>query len=171
MIQLLPAFREFLNLLNSNGVRYLIVGGYAVAFHGHPRATGDLDVWVPEDPTNLDRLRRALIEFGFEDSSIPRGVFKPDRRVLRIGVAPCRLEILAQISGVDFEQSFQRSIACVLDGVEVRIIGLDDLLINKGASGRLKDLADVAELDRARIRPGNARSVKKKRARRNKPRR
>lgn len=146
MIQLLPDFREFLSLLNSSAVRYLVVGGYAVAFHGHPRATGDLDVWIAIDAENLQRARTALLQFGFSEASIPPELFERGNSILRIGRAPVRIELLSAISGVEFESCYSRSIACNVDGVDARFIARPDLIANKRAAGRLKDLADAAEL-------------------------
>jgi hypothetical protein len=87
MTQLLPEFREFLNLLNSTGVKYLLVGGHAVAFHGHPRATGDIGFWVAPDEANLTRVRESLYRFGFSAAALPATVFEPGKEVLRIGMA------------------------------------------------------------------------------------
>ncbi|TWT43835.1 hypothetical protein RAS1_02350 [Phycisphaerae bacterium RAS1] len=153
MIQLLPEFREFLSLLNSNRVRCLLIGGYAVAFHGHPRTTGDLDVWIAADPANINGLRRALLQFGFPESSIPAGVFIEPRTTLRMGFEPHRIEVLKTIAGVEFEACWARADKVRLDGVDVRIIGRADLVTNKRAAGRLKDLADVEALETPKRKP------------------
>ncbi len=145
-MQLPRDFREFLQLLNESGVEYLRIGGYAVGDHGHPRATGDMDVWVAMHPTNADRLVKALIAFGFSPSTVSADVFLRERAIVRMGVPPMRIELLTTISGVEFEQCYARRIAAALDDVEVSIISLADLKANKQAAGRLKDLSDLENL-------------------------
>jgi hypothetical protein len=94
-----PDFREFLRLLNSSNVEYLIVGGYAVGYHGYPRPTGDLDIWISNTPANAERVHRALEEFGFD---CPLAVLLQDNQVVRMGISPFRLEVLTTIDGVKF---------------------------------------------------------------------
>lgn len=145
-MQFPPDFSEFLRLLNTHGVDYLLVGGFAVAIHGYPRATADLDVWVARTSVNAGRLVDSLRAFGFEvQPEIERLFIEPDQ-IIRMGVAPLRIEILTTIDGVEFDDCRTRAIVHVLAGSPVAVIGLDDLKANKLASGRSKDLADLDNL-------------------------
>lgn len=139
-------FKEFLRLLNDHRVEYLVIGGHAVAFHGHPRATADLDVWVAVHPENASRLVDALREFGFDLPELKPDLFLQPDRVIRMGVPPNRIEIQTGIDGVRFTDCHPRGIAADLDGVRVHFISLSDLKTNKQASGRNKDLADLDQL-------------------------
>jgi len=143
-IQLPPDFKEFLKLLNSNRVEYLVIGGYAVNYYGFPRATGDLDIWIAISPDNAQRVTEALRRFGFPQADA--ALFQQTRQIVRMGVPPVRLEILTTISGVDFADCYARRLAAELDGVTVNFIQLDDLKRNKQASGRLKDRMDLEQL-------------------------
>ena len=143
----LPAdFREFLKLLNANEVQYLLVGGYAVAYHGYPRATADMDIWIQVEPLNARRLVDALKKFGFNSPDLSVDLFLEEEKVVRMGVPPIRIEILTSISGVTFEECFQSRITDELDGIEVNLISLPHLKANKKASGRHKDLDDLENL-------------------------
>lgn len=139
-------FKEFLNLLNSHGVRYLLVGGHAVGYHGYPRATGDLDVWIAVDPDNAARTVDAIREFGFDTPELTPTVLLQNRSMLRMGEPPIRIAVLTALSGVDFEACYAGRVEAVMDGTEVTLINLRDLKANKRASGRPKDLADLAYL-------------------------
>lgn len=142
---LLPQdFREFLQLLNSHEVRYLLVGGYAVGFYGYPRATADMDIWVATDAKNVESVLVALAEFGFAE--VAPEVFAKEKQVLRMGVPPLRIELLTGVSGVEFENCYSQRTLVNLGGVEVSLIGLEDLKVNKAASGRHKDLNDLEHL-------------------------
>ena len=143
----LPAdFSEFLKLLNAHGVEYLVVGGWAVGVHGYPRATIDIDIWVPMRRATADRLVSAFRGFGFDVPALSADVFlKPDQ-IVRIGVPPMRIEVMTTISGVEFDDCYPRGISVVLDGVPTRVIGLDDLKKNKQSSGRHNDLSDLEHL-------------------------
>jgi len=126
-----------------NHVEYLLIGGYAVNYHGYPRATVDLDVWISTNVENAHRVEAALRQFGFK---APLEQILDPHTMLRMGVPPLRLEVLKTISGVDFPDCYQSRIEADVDGVPVKIISLADLLRNKKASGRPKDLADIGEL-------------------------
>jgi predicted nucleotidyltransferase len=139
-----PDFREFLQLLNSHGVRYLLVGGYAVGLYGYPRATADMDIWVATDGKNVESALAALAEFGFDE--VAPELFAKEEQVLRMGVPPLRIELLTGVSGVEFGGCYSRRAVVNLSGVEVSVIGLEDLKINKAASGRHKDLNDLEHL-------------------------
>jgi predicted nucleotidyltransferase len=139
-------FKEFLQCLNAHGVEYLVIGGHAVAFYGYPRATADMDVWVAVNGGNAERLVAAIREFGFDVSDLNANLFLEPNRIIRMGVSPNRIEIQTGIDGVEFQDCFPRRIRGELGGLEVNFIGLEDLKINKRASGRNKDLADLDEL-------------------------
>lgn len=145
-----PDFRDFLSLLNSEQIEYLVIGGYAVAHYGYVRYTMAIDLWVAVSPVNLDRLRAALHRFGFAAQSLPDPLFQPPRSVLRMGMPPNRIEVLSEISGVSFGECFDRRVNIEVDGIRIPVLALHDLVANKKASGRPKDLGDVGELMKAR---------------------
>ena len=146
-IPTLPAdFREFLKLLNSHHVEYLLVGGYAVGFYGYPRATADMDIWVALHANNAKRLVAALEEFGFNVPELRADLFLKENKIIRLGVPPFRIEILTTISGVSFEECYARRQRQVVDALEVDFLGLADLKTNKKAAGRHKDLDDLEHL-------------------------
>ena len=146
MIRLPPDFKEFLQLLNTHQVEYLLIGGHAVGYYGYPRATADMDVWVAMHPQNAAKMVQVLKEFGFDVPELSANLFLKKDQMVRMGVAPVRLEILTTISGVDFADCYAERIVDVIDGVEVSIISLKHLKLNKKASGRHKDLADLENL-------------------------
>jgi hypothetical protein len=139
-------FKEFLRLLGARGVEYLLVGGYAVGHHGYPRYTADIDVWVPIDMGNAERLTTVLRDFGFDMPEVNPELFLRERMIIRMGVPPMRIEIINHIDGVEFPACYARRVVVEIDEVPVNIIALDDLKVNKRASGRLKDLADLENL-------------------------
>lgn len=136
-------FKEFLSLLKSHGVEYLLIGGYAVGYHGYPRATGDMDIWIAVSPENANRAVETVREFGFSTPDLAPGLFLREHGMVRMGNPPLRIEILTSISGVSFNECYARRIEDTLDGVEVSVISLADLQANKQASGRYKDLMDL----------------------------
>lgn len=142
--------REFIALLNSHAVDYVIVGGHAVAFHGHPRFTGDIDFFVRPSSENATRLLAALDAFGFGDVGLDVAALTAPERIVQFGVPPNRIDLLTSISGVTFEDAWRSRVSSQLDGLPVAFLGRDALLANKRASARPKDLADVAELERRR---------------------
>ncbi|MDH7503273.1 MAG: hypothetical protein QHJ82_11270 [Verrucomicrobiota bacterium] len=139
-------FKEFLQCLNARGVEYLMIGGHAVAYHGYPRATGDLDVWIAVNEENANRIVSALKDFGFDLPELTPDLFLRKDRIIRMGVPPNCIEIQTGISGVEFSDVYPRRVVAAVDGVPVNIIPLDDLKRNKKASGRYKDLADLENL-------------------------
>lgn len=141
--------REFVELLNAKGVKYVVVGGYAVAYHGHPRFTGDIDFYVEPVADNAERILAALSAFGFDALELAVGDFTNPDSVVQLGVPPNRIDLLTSISGVSFERAWEERVRSQLDGVPVSFISKELLLLNKRASGRPKDLADLAELDDA----------------------
>ena len=143
----LPAdFRDFLRLLSSHRVDYLLVGGYAVCYHGYYRNTGDMDFWIAVGPENAARMVEVIREFGFATPELGEHLFLEKGRIIRMGVEPLRIEILTGISGCDFADCYTRKVAAQMDGTPVNIISLPDLLQNKRQAGRLKDLNDAEEL-------------------------
>ena len=145
-IRLAPDFKEFLQLLRSAKIEYLLVGGYAVGHYGIPRATGDLDIWVANHKENAVRLVGALREFGFDVPELNESLFQQPKHVVRMGVPPVRLEILSSIDGVEFRECYPRRATVEMDGIEVDLISLADLKTNKRASGRHQDLSDLEKL-------------------------
>ena len=145
-LQLPPDFKEFLKLLKEYDVRYLLIGGYAVGYHGYPRATEDLDIWVAIHPDNARKLVSVLNKFGFDDPALTPELFLQKPKIIRMGFPPMRLEITTSISGVEFDECYQVRVVDQLDGVEVNLIDLEHLKKNKRASGRTKDIADLENL-------------------------
>ncbi|MBL9172253.1 MAG: hypothetical protein JNL10_01850 [Verrucomicrobiales bacterium] len=140
-------FREFLTCLNEAGVEYLLVGGHAVAYHGYFRPTQDLDVWVAVSENNAGRLVNAIQAFfGGSLEGLSQEWFLDGENVTRFGAVPNLIEVLPRISGGDFQSAFARRVTASINGQPVNIISREDLLANKEASGRLKDLADVEQL-------------------------
>lgn len=146
MIQLPTEFKEFLRSFNEYNVEYLLIGGYAVGYHGYPRTTADIDVWVACNRSNADRIVEALKAFGFDVPELAPALFLEEQRVVRMGVPPLRIEIMMSVDGVAFETCYRERIVDTIEGMEVSIISLEHLKQNKRASGRLKDLADLEYL-------------------------
>ena len=146
MIQLPSDFKEFLKLLNTHEIQYLIIGGYAVGYHGYPRATGDLDIWVGVNPLNSGRIVAALKEFGFDFPDVTTKLFQEENKIVRMGMPPVRIELITTIPGVEFEECYAARVVNEIAGVEVSLIDLPNLKINKRASGRYKDLNDLENL-------------------------
>ncbi|MCE2394814.1 hypothetical protein J4G02_09545 [Candidatus Poribacteria bacterium] len=133
-IRLPSDFKECLRLLNSHQVKYLLIGGYAVGYHGYSRATGDMDLWVAIHQNNAEKLVDALKEFGFNTPQLSANLFLTGNQVIRIGVPPMRIELLTTISGVSFDRCYSERIVDVIDDVEVHIINREHLKQNKQAS-------------------------------------
>jgi hypothetical protein len=138
--------REFIVLLNSHRVDYLVVGGHAVAFHGHPRFTGDIDFLIRTSPANVQRFLTVLDAFGFGSVGITEADLLLAGRIVQLGQPPNRIDILTSISGIDFDSAWESRVQVVMDDQPVSVLGWNDLLRNKRASGRQKDLADVEKL-------------------------
>jgi hypothetical protein len=144
---LAPDFSEFAACANARDVRYLIVGGYAVAFHGHPRYTKDLDVWIDRTKENAERLVAALADFGFDALALQTKDFLEPERVVQLGYPPLRIDLLTSVTGVEFEGCYERRVMQEVEGVALPFINLDDLIANKRANGRHQDLADLEKLE------------------------
>jgi len=141
-----PDFEELFRLLEENLVDYMIVGGYAVAFHGHPRFTKDIDVFFDSSPGNVARLRTVLIAFGFEEQNLPEDAFTTKGSILTFGVPPTRVDLVNDIDGMPYAEAKPNVIRGMYGRVEVTFIGRDDLIRNKRATTRTQDKADVEEL-------------------------
>ena len=145
-IHLPPDFKEFLKLLNAHQVEYLLIGGYAVSYHGYPRATVDMDIWIALQPANAERIVAVLKEFGFDLPELSPELFLKEWQVIRLGVPPVRIELATTVSGVNFNECYAERLTDILDGVKVNLISLKHLKINKKAAGRHQDLADLENL-------------------------
>lgn len=142
-----PDFRDILSALSEEGVECLLVGAYAVAAHGLPRATGDIDIWVQPSPTNAERVWKALIRFGAPLTDLNVEDFTIPGRVVQIGVAPCRIDLLTTITAVAFDEAWRDRLVVDVDGLRVAVISRDHLIRNKKMTGRPQDKADVARLE------------------------
>ena len=139
-------FKEFLKLLNAHQVEYLLIGGYAVGYHGYPRATADMDIWVALHPANAERIVAVLKEFGFDLPELSPELFLKEWQIIRLGVPPVRIELATTVSGVNFNECYADRLTDTLDDVKVNLISLKHLKINKKAAGRHQDLADLENL-------------------------
>jgi len=140
-------FKEFIQLLNKNQVEYLVIGGYAVGFHGHPRYTGDIDIWINPSDKNVKKLPKVLIDFGFTPENFNPSDFKSKEKIVRIGFPPFRIDLMVSIDGVQFENCYPNRVEIKLDDVNVNFIGFDDLVKNKKACNRTKDQLDLENLN------------------------
>jgi predicted nucleotidyltransferase len=139
-------FKEFIASLNANQVRYLIIGGYAVAFHGYPRYTKDIDIWIERSAANAARMVKALEDFGFGSLGLEVKDFLEVDQIIQLGYPPARIDLLTSAPGVDFEQCYASRVEVDIEGVRVNFIDLDNLRRNKRAAGRMQDLADLENL-------------------------
>ena len=156
MAKLQSDLREFIALLNSHAVEYLVVGGHAVAFHGHPRFTGDIDFLVRPTADNAARVLDAIREFGFGDLALEPEDFTTPERIVQLGRPPNRIDILTSISGVEFDEAWIGRVPAELDEQQVNFLGWDALIRNKKASDRDKDRSDVAKLLAVAARKGGS---------------
>ena len=141
-----PDFKEFLKLLSAHEVEYLLIGGYEVGYHGYPRPSADLDIWIRVEAGNAQKLVETFNEFGLNVPEIHEQRFLEPDRIFRIGVPPVRLEIHTGIDGVEFEECYANRVSGRIDDIDVPLIALEDLKRNKTASGRSKDLNDLENL-------------------------
>ena len=139
-------YKEFLLLLNRNKVEYLVVGGYAVAFHGYPRYTGDIDIWINSSKDNAERLVKAIDEFGFDAEPLKILDFEQEVIAFHLGTPPVRIDIMNRIAGVKFSECYSRKLELEIEGMPINYIAFQDLITNKKASGRYKDLSDIENL-------------------------
>jgi hypothetical protein len=138
-----------LELFNSHSVEYLVVGGYAMAFHGAPRFTGDIDLLIKSDNANAKRVLASLSEFGFGSLGLSEADFVSPRNVIQLGVPPIRIDILTSLSGVEWQKAWAGRVAGDYGGVSAFFIGKTELIVNKKALGRKKDLADIEALEQS----------------------
>ncbi len=148
MIHLPQDFKELLQLLNSKNIEYLVVGGYAVALYGYPRATGDMDIWIAISKDTAQKTVEALKEFGFDIPGLKEELFLKKEKNIRMGNPPLRIEFLTSIDGVEFAECYKNKKSVKIDGIKVNFISLKDLKKNKKASGRHQDLADLEHLEK-----------------------
>jgi len=139
--------QEFIRLLNTEKVEYLVVGAWAVAFHGRPRYTGDVDVFLRRDPANAELMMRVIDAFGFGNTGIEREDFLKEDFVIQLGVEPNRIDLLTGISGVEFGEAWEQRVAGLLSGLEINFISRRLLIRNKQAASRDKDLGDIRLLE------------------------
>jgi hypothetical protein len=145
-ITLPPDFKEFLRLLNTHGVEYLLIGEYAVGYHGYPRATNDLAIRLAIYPQNTECKVAVLQAFGFERLDLSTAPFLQDHSIVRLGGHPMRIEVLTTISGVQFAACYAARVIATIDGVNINLISLQHLQVNQQASGRHKGLDDLEHL-------------------------
>lgn len=139
-------FKEFIELLIKNKAEYLIVGGYAVGIHGHPRYTGDLDIWLNPTTQNAELILKSVNEFGFSSFNLSLQDFTKPGNVIQLGYPPLRIDLLTEIDGVSFKECFDNRKEVTIDGLQVNFIGYNDLLKNKKESGRPRDIDDIENL-------------------------
>ena len=140
-------YLDMLKSLNKAKVDYVMVGGWAVNMHGYIRATIDLDIWILTDPENARKVYAALIDFGAPLAQIKPEDFSTDGTIFQIGVAPCRIDIINRIDGLNYADAAPRAVLKEIDGIPVKVLSLEDLIVNKRASGRTKDIADAEILE------------------------
>jgi hypothetical protein len=145
-----PDFKDMLSCLKDAAVEFIIVGAYALAAHGFPRATGDIDIWVRNSPDNAQKIMAALMKFGAPVSNLSEKDFTSPDMLVQIGVEPCRIDLLTSISGVEFDRAWENKVGITIDGLEIYVLSKADLLRNKSATGRDKDQGDIAWLEKNR---------------------
>lgn len=145
-----PDFRDILSCLKNEKVEFIIVGAYALAAHGLPRATGDIDIWVKNSPANAQRIIRALMKFGAPMSNLSEEDFISPGMIVQMGVEPCRIDLLTSIDGVEFSVAWKNKVTINIDNLKLHILSKADLLRNKLAVGRDKDQSDIAWLEKNR---------------------
>lgn len=139
-------FKEFIKLLNENNVKYLVIGGYAVAFHGHPRYTKDLDIWIESSQKNAQRLLSALDQFGFGSLGLELEDFIATNQIIQLGYPPNRIDLLTTAGGLDFGECYKSKVSEYIHGIQIDFIDIENLKKNKRATGRSQDLADLENL-------------------------
>ena len=145
-------FEEFVALLNKHAVEYMVVGGYALAFHGKPRHTGDLDIWINISDQNAEKLLIVIKEFGLASLGLEKADFLNSGYITQIGYPPLRIDILNNIDGLEFKEAIKNKESIDVDGLLINYIGLHDFITNKKASGRSQDLTDIKEIEKNRKR-------------------
>ena len=141
-------YRDILHILSERKVKFILVGAYAMAAHGYPRSTMDIDIWIMPDPQNANMVLKALEDFGAPINNLSADDLQKEDLIFQIGVAPRRIDIITSVDGLKFEDAFFRSQLVEIDAVPVHILSVSDLIINKRSTGRLKDLADAEILEK-----------------------
>lgn len=141
-----PDFKEFLQLLSAEKVKYLLVGGYAVGYYGYPRATADMDIWIATDKDNASKIESVIRAFGFRNNRLNASLFQNPNQIIRMGKPPLRIEVITSASGIKFNSCFKLRKTVQVDGIMVNLISLQCLKKNKKAAGRYKDLDDLEHL-------------------------
>lgn len=145
-------FKEFIQLLNEHEVSYLVIGGYAVNYHGYPRYTKDIDFWLWMTAPNIEKLIKAIKAFGFGGLRLQVEDFMTPENIVQLGYEPYRIDLLVDVEGVDFEECYERRTEGELDGTSVKFLSLQDLITAKKKAGRLQDLADAEQLQKIKDR-------------------
>lgn len=140
-------YRDILQALSDEKVKFILIGAYALAAHGYPRATMDIDIWIMPSPDNAEAVLRALLSFGAPLHNLTKKDLEEDGTVFQIGVAPRRIDIITAATGLTFEHTYQNAFLVNIGGIDVHIPSIDDLIINKRATGRTRDLADAEALE------------------------
>jgi hypothetical protein len=140
-------FKEFIELLNGHEVKYLVIGGYAVAFHGHPRYTKDIDLWIYPEKENIEHLLQGLKDFGFASLGLQADDFLDPEQIIQLGYPPNRIDLLTELAGVEFLSCYSKKVTVEIQGTSINFIDLESLKQNKKATGRHQDLADVQNLE------------------------
>ena len=147
-----PDYRDMVECLLREGVDFMLVGGYAVALHGWPRTTFDIDFWIMANPENAKAVMRAITSFGAPLMGLTEADFHRPGMVFQIGTEPQRIDIISAVDGLDYADASLRAVTMNVDGLEIKVVSLDDLIVNKRASGRPKDIADAVMLEKLKER-------------------
>ncbi len=147
-----PDYRDMVECLVREGVDFMLVGGYAVALHGWPRTTFDIDFWIMANPENAKAVMRAITSFGAPLMGLTEADFHRPGMVFQIGTEPQRIDIISAVDGLDYADASLRAVTMNVDGLEIKVVSLDDLIVNKRASGRPKDIADAVMLEKLKER-------------------
>ena len=150
-----PDYRDMVECLLREGVDFMLVGGYAVALHGWPRTTFDIDFWIMANPENAKAVMRAIKAFGAPLMGLTEADFHRPGMVFQIGNEPQRIDIISAVDGLDYVDASFRAVKMTVDGMEIKVLSLDDLIVNKRASGRPKDIADALALEKLKERKHN----------------
>lgn len=145
-----PDFIDFIELLNLHRVEYMIVGAHALAYHGRPRYTGDLDIWIKPSKENASKMMAVIDDFGFGSLNMEEKDFLQDNYVTQLGYPPLRIDILNSISGVGFDEAYKNKVVGTTENLSVNFINVSDFIKNKEATGRPKDLGDIAALKKGK---------------------
>jgi hypothetical protein len=143
-------FIDFIQFLNDNEVKYMVVGAYALSLHGRPRNTGDLDIWIKPDKENARKMVQVIKDFGFETLNLSEVDFLRKNYVTQLGYPPLRIDILNSVTGINFDEAYQEKVEIVIDNLKISFIGENDFIKNKQAVGRAKDLGDIDALNKGK---------------------